>query len=48
LVVSKGGGTGLYHTIRMHTRRRKGVRHERMDTPVEMVPVAGADREDHG
>ena len=47
LVVSKGGGTGLYHTIRMHTRTRKGGRHEKINTPVEMS-LAGADREDHG
>jgi hypothetical protein len=47
LVVSKSVKTGLYHTIRMHTGRRKEGRHEMIDTPVEMVPVAGADREDH-
>lgn len=44
LAVSKGGG--LYHTIRMHARRRKGGRHERMDTPVAMMTACGADRKD--
>ncbi len=33
LVVSNGAGTELYHTARVHTCRRKGGWHERIDTP---------------
>src|SRR5260221_54080 len=33
LVVSNGAGTELYHTARVHTWRRKGRWHERIDTP---------------
>jgi hypothetical protein len=43
-LVSEGGT--LYHTTRMHTRRRKKGRHEGMDTPVAIMPAPGADRED--
>lgn len=45
LVLSMGGSTGLYHTTRMHTRRRKGRRYERIDTPVTMVTALGADQD---
>ena len=41
LVVSKGGSTGPYHTIRMHTRRRKGGRHGRMTHLSRLCPRLG-------